>query len=407
MERRRSGHKVDPVADNGHVDPKQRALIAGGGVGGIEVALALDDLAGGRLEVDIFDPRREFVFKPFGVSEPYGASRAFRYGMRGLAKLCGAAFHASGISSVDSERRFAVSSDGERVPYDYLIVASGARALSSVPGAVTFRGIANEGQVGDVLADLRAGRLRHVVFTMCSGPSWVLPLYELALRGATELEKAGNGDGRVTVVTPEDAPLNAFGRSVGERMRALLAERGVGLVSAHPIRFDRGRLRAAPGKEIEADAVIALPRFEGRRIGGIPHDREGFVTVDEHGAVIGLNRVYAAGDVTAFPIKQGGIASQQADTVAEAIAAATGAGLEPRPFDPILRGVLWTGREPRYLYGRLTGGHGEACGFSIEPEGPLRDGKVTARYLTPLVDSLEQAADPEGSLGAVRVPSAG
>ncbi len=95
--------------------------------------------------------------------------------------------------------------------------------------------------------------------------------------------------------------------------------------------------------------MVSLPRLEGRRIDGIPHDPDGFVGVDEHGRVIGLDDVYAAGDVTSFPIKQGGVATQQADAVAEAIAAASRVAIEPEPFDPILRGVLWTGREPRYL----------------------------------------------------------
>ncbi len=78
----------------------------------------------------------------------------------------------------------------------------------------------------------------------------------------------------------------------------------------------------------------------------------------------GAERVFAAGDVTAFPIKQGGIATQQADAAAEAIAAAAGCELEPAPFDPVLRGVLWTGGDPRYLYGRPSGGHGEVSRLS-------------------------------------------
>jgi sulfide:quinone oxidoreductase len=395
------------MAGDGQRGGKQRVLIAGGGIAGIETALALDDLAGGHLEVEIHDPRREFAFKPFSVSQPYGASRAFRYGMRALSERCGASFHASGIVSVDPERRLAIGRDGERLPYDYLVVASGVRMLWSVPGAVTFWGVADEGQVGDVIAGLRAGSLRHVVFTMPGGRSWALPLYELALLGVTALEKAGHRDTRITVVTPEDVPLEVFGRRVGERMSALLAERGVEVIpGAHPIKFEQGCLRVAPGERIDADAVITLPRLEGRRIGGIPHDSDGFVGVDEHGGVIGLDRIFAAGDVTAFPVKQGGIASQQADAVAEAIAAGAGAELDPQPFDPILRGVLWTGREPRYLYGRPTGGHGEASGFSTEPQGPLRSGKVTARYLTPLIDSLEAEADPEDAAEAARAPSA-
>jgi sulfide:quinone oxidoreductase len=296
------------------------------------------------------------------------------------------------VATVDAERRRLVLESGERLAYDHLIVATGSRMQWAVPGAVTFWG-ANEGQVSEVIAALRGGRLRRLVLTMPAGYSWALPLYELALFAVTELEKAGNGQTRVIVVTPEDMPLEVFGRRAAGQVDALLRERGVEVVTAaHPMRFEQGRLRVAPAREIDADAVISMPRFEGRPPDGIPHDSEGFVGVDEHGGVIGLERVYAIGDITTFPVKQGALATQQADTVAEAVAAAAGAAIEPKPFDPVLRGVLFTGHQPRYLYGRPTGGHGETSSFSERPEGPLREGKLTARYLSPLVDRLTKAS---------------
>jgi sulfide:quinone oxidoreductase len=379
----------------------QKVVIAGGGIAGIEAALALRDLAGSRVEVDLRDPRNEFVFRPFAVGEPYGAARVFRYDLRQVAERCGASFHADGIVSVDAGRRFALTRDGERLSYDYLVVAGGVRMLAAVPGSVTFWGVADEGQVGDVIADLRAGLLGHLVFTMPGGRSWALPLYELALLAATELAKRGDNRTRLTVVTPEDRPLELFGRRAGEQMSGLLKDRGIEVVSgAHPVKFENGHLEIAPGELIEADAAVSLPRLEGRRIEGVPHDDAGFVGVDEHGRVIGLERVFAAGDVTVFPVKQGGIATQQADAVAEAIAAEAGAEVEPRPFDPILRGVLWTGREPRYLYGRPTGGHGEMSSLGERPQWPPQDGKVIGRYLTPFVDSLGGNDDPAPAVGS-------
>jgi sulfide:quinone oxidoreductase len=383
---------------------RQRVLIVGGGVAGIEVALALRDLAGERVEVEMRDPRRQFVFRPFAVGEPYGAARVFRYDLAKLARLSGASFDSAGIVAISPRNRQAITRDGGRVPYDHLVLATGARMLWSIPGAVTFWGVADEGQVGDVVDLLRAGRLRRLVFTMPGGHSWALPLYELALLAATEAAKAGVADTRLTVVTPEDAPLELFGRRVGEQMTELLAERGVEVVaSTLPVEFDGGRLEVAPGREIEADAVISLPRLEGRRVTGVPHDADGFVGVDDHGRVLGADRLYAAGDITAFPVKQGGIATQQADTVAEAIAAAVGVPIEPKPFEPILRGVLWTGRAPRYLYGRPTGGHGdEASSMDERPKAPEHEGrgKVLGRYLTPFLNTLSEEVDSPKVLDA-------
>jgi sulfide:quinone oxidoreductase len=195
------------------------------------------------------------------------------------------------------------------------------------------------------------------------------------------------------VVTPEDLPLGLFGVRAGEQVRALLAERGIEIITgAHPVKFEGDLLRIAPGDPIEADAVISAPRIEGRRIAGIPHDPAGFIGVDDHGQAIGMERIYAAGDVTAFPVKQGGIATQEADAVAEAIAADLGAEVAPRPFDPILRATLWTGERPQFLYGRLVGGHGDTSVFS---EHALweHEGKIVGRYLAPFLDSRRVRCD--------------
>jgi sulfide:quinone oxidoreductase len=108
-------------------------------------------------------------------------------------------------------------------------------------------------------------------------------------------------------------------------------------------------LLLAGGGEIYADRVIALPQLEGPRLAGVPCDRHGFIPVDSHGRVNSLVDVYAAGDATAFPLKQGGLAAQQADAVAEMIASELGASLVPRPFHPVLRGLLMTGGAPLYL----------------------------------------------------------
>ena len=80
-------------------------------------------------------------------------------------------------------------------------------------------------------------------------------------------------------------------------------------------------------------------RLRGPFLPGLPHDLEGFIPTDLHGLVAGELDVYAAGDATAYPIKQGGVAAQQADAVAEAIAARLGAPVEPQSFRPVVRGL--------------------------------------------------------------------
>lgn len=376
-----------------------KVLIVGGGVGSLEAALALRDLAGDRAEVEICAGRSDFVYRPFAVGEPYGASRVLRYDLEQLADRCGAGFRLANVGWVDTALHCAHTHDGDEIPYDHLIVACGARLLWSVPGAVTFWGVADEGEMREIVSRLRGGRLRRLVFTMPGGHGWALPAYELALLAATELKHAGIADTQLTIVTPEDGPLQIFGRRASEQVAQLLADNGIEvLTGTHPVKYEDGRLSIVPGEEIEADAVVSLPRLEGRRIEGLPYDPTDFIPVDDHLRVPGVPDVYAIGDVTNFPVKQGGIATQQADVAAEAIALALGCEVEAKPLDPVLRGILWTGAKPRYLFGWLGGGHGETSVASDRPPWPIDNpSKLIGRYLTPFLAELSGTASVSGN----------
>jgi sulfide:quinone oxidoreductase len=375
---------------------KSHVLIAGGGVAAIEAALALRDLAGERVEVDIFSPRRDFVYRPYAVGEPYGAARIAHYDLVDLAERAGARFHLDSIASVDTAARTVATHDGESYPYDHLVIASGAQLLWPVPGAVTFWGIADELDVQKVMERIHSGEVHSLAFTMPALESWALPLYELAMLAQAEIARAGIADVKLTVVTPEDAPLQIFGRNVTELLDELLTERGIDVISGtHPVRFEAGRLITVPGDHLDFDAVVSLPKLEGRRIRGVPHDPDGFVRIDDHCRVLKQERLFAAGDVTNFPVKQGGIATQQADVIAEAIAAELGVEIEPQSFDPILRGVLWTGEEPRYLQGWLSGGHGETSTLTAEPPWGDGKGKIVGRYLSIFIAEVDGSPLPQ------------
>jgi sulfide:quinone oxidoreductase len=384
-----------------------KILIVGGGVGALEAALALHNLVGDKAQIEVCAGRGDFVYRPFAVGEPYGASRVLRYELQGLLERCGAEFRLENVGWVDTALRCAHTHDGNEIPYDFLIVACGARLLWSVPGATTFWGVADEGEVQEVVSRLREGRLRHLVFTMPGGHGWALPAYELALLAATEMARVGVSGTQLTIVTPEDGPLAIFGRRASEQVGELLAEQGIEVITGtSPVKFEHGALSIVPGEEIEADAVIALPRLEGRRIEGLPYGADGFIPVDDHARVVGQANVFAVGDVTNFPVKQGGIATQQADVAAEAIAAKLGCDVEANPLDPVLRGILWTGAKPRYLFGWLAGGHGETSVASERPPWPVDNpSKLIGRYLTPFLSQVTTGNGNGRSSGSVRPAS--
>jgi sulfide:quinone oxidoreductase len=144
-----------------------------------------------------------------------------------------------------------------------------------------------------------------------------------------------------------------------------------------------------PGaRRSEVDRVVALPRLRGRAPAGVPADEDGFVPVDPHCKVRGLDHVWAAGDGIAFPVKFGGLAAEQADAAAEAIAALAGADVGPRPFRPVLRGRLLTGRGKRYMH------HVSGAGDGATAEEALwwPPGKVAGRRLAPYLAERDEAS---------------
>jgi hypothetical protein len=91
--------------------------------------------------------------------------------------------------------------------------------------------------------------------------------------------------------------------------------------------------------------------------------------------------------MTTFPIKQGGLAAQQADAAAEAVAAAFGVAADPAAFRPVLRALLLTGGRPLFLEAGLAGGGGETSKASDEALW-WPAGKIVGRHLAPFLAGL-------------------
>jgi sulfide:quinone oxidoreductase len=345
-----------------------RVVIAGGGVGGLEAMLALRALAKERVSIDLIAPTREFVYRPLSVLEPFEAVETPRFNLAEIALDQGARHHLDAVTALDPERRRVKMQSGRELSYDVLVVAVGARHSEAIEGALTFGGPGDRQLLADLLVEAERGIAARIVFAVPPGVVWALPLYELALNTAAHLAARGLEGIEITLVTPEDSPLALFGQQASQVVRGLLAERGIELkTGAYPVAVEDGNVTLVPHGQIEADRVIALPRLEGSALPGLPQDEEGFIATDEHCLVHGLTDVYAVGDATSFPVKQGGITAEQAEAAAEAIASRAGAPVTPRPFRPVLRGLLLTGGEPHYLSANITRGPAIESETDVEP----------------------------------------
>jgi sulfide:quinone oxidoreductase len=359
-----------------------QVLIAGAGVAGLEAALALQALTEDEVSVELVAPEAEFTYRPLAVTEPFRVGEVKRFPLRKLSEAAGARLRAGSLAAVDPERKVVTLENGQERSYDILLLALGARPRKAIAGALTFRGSQDGPALCTLLDQTTAGAIHRIAFAVPPGASWPLPLYELAILTAEYMSAHGTRGVEIFLLTPEDRPLSLFGPAASEAVSELLASRDIQVeTSVAPVRVEEGVLRLAAERTIAVDAVVALPRLEGPRLPGVPHDEHGFVATDEYGWVLGLTDVYAAGDLTQFPLKQGGIATQQADAAASSIAADAGAAVKPEPFRPVLRGLLLTGLVPRFLRAEATGAH------SVVDTEPLwwPPAKIVGRYLTPFL----------------------
>jgi sulfide:quinone oxidoreductase len=336
-----------PVAATlgGMTDGRTRVLIAGGGVAGIETLLAVQALAGERVSLELLAPDRHFVHRPLAVTEPFVSDGPQRIPLVAIAADRGVVLHRDALASVDVDARTVETQDRARLAYDVLVLAVGARPVEAVPGALTFRGSQDAHRVREIVDALGDGTVRRVALVAPAGTGWTLPIYELALQAAHVVPGAD-----LHLVTAEPEPLAAFGREVSAETALLLAERGITMHASTTAEEHRdGQLLFASSASLAADRVIALPHFAGPFLRGVPSDAAGFVPVDEFTSVLDVAAVHAVGDVAADGPKQGGLAAQQADVAAQVIAAAAGADVVPRPYRPVLHGMLICGDEVRYL----------------------------------------------------------
>ena len=365
---------------------RPRVLIAGGGVAGLETLLALRALAGDRVDITLVTPDLRFVNLSMAVDQPFRTQRWRGIRMERVAAEHNAGWHRGALDRVDHQRGVVVTKHGFELPYDMLVLALGARPDRkwNADGVLTFRDGRDGPSYRLLLHQLREGWVNKLAFVKPTGPTWPMPLYDLALMTAADGAAHQRLEVELTLITPEKEPLGMFGASASAAVARLLDERGVSVhTSSIGVPGLPGWLEIRPGdRRLAVDRIVTVPRLAGPRLRGIPSGRDGFIHTDPHGRLPGLDGVYAAGDATTFPIKHGGLAAQQADAVAEAIAATVGVDIDPRPFRPVLRGVLLTGAAARYLRADISGSAGDDSTISSQPLW-WPPNKLSGRYLAP------------------------
>jgi len=150
--------------------------------------------------------------------------------------------------------------------------------------------------------------------------------------------RARGTDVALRILTHERAPLEAFGARTQKTLGALLDDAGVAFEGSSSV-FEGvdGLLRTNDAATILPEArTIALPILDGPSLPGVPATADGFIPIDDHGAVPGLADVFAAGDATACPVKHVDVACAQAGTIADVLVRRAGGAVTPQPWRPTI-----------------------------------------------------------------------
>lgn len=300
----------------------KRIVILGAGTGGTLVANRLRrTYPRGSCEISVVDRDDSHVYQPGLLFVPFGMQRVDRLiRPRHLQLLPGIAWHRTAVERLDLERDEVVLENGDVLPYDVCIVATGAQLDPDEtegmtgPGwlqrVFTFYTPEGAAALGAALSRFDGGR---VVINIVDMPIKcpVAPL-EFAFLADWYFRRRGIRD-RVDLVyaTPLDS---AFTKPVASQYLAgIFEEKGIELVpefNTGEVDGAAGRLVGYDGREIPFDLAVTVPLHSGadfaQACDGLG-DAVGFVAADDHTLQSKVRpNVFVIGDAAGIPASKAG-----------------------------------------------------------------------------------------------------
>ena len=331
-----------------------RVLVLGGGFAGLETSFLLRMRAKRAVDITLVCDRDSFLFKPNTIYIPFGADPdSFLVPLRRPTYKQHIDLVRGRVREADTDRRLVRLEDGSALPYDFLVIGTGADMRpAEVPGLAehaatiwTPEAMADLGRRLGVLRERAgAGADQKVLFAVPANNKCAGPLYEIVFMLETWLRREGIRERvKLTYSTFEQSFIQAFGPRLHEvvveefRTRGIEGHAGETLEEVTP-----GEARFAGGVVRRFDELISFPPYVAAcRYDGLPADDRGFLqTEPDTRQVVGHPGVYAPGDAGDFPVKQAFLAMLQADATADHIASQVDGGEFTKPFDPISMCVM-------------------------------------------------------------------
>ena len=332
---------------------KTQVTVLGGGFAGLETAFLLKHRLHDAVDITLVSDEPDFLFRPNTIYIPFGLDADdLRIPLSMPAARQNIDLRQGRVEGIDTGAGRVQLGNGT-VPYDYLVVATGASMRpSEIPGLEEYANtIWTPDQMSELGKELRrivergkSGKVSRIVFLVppnnkCSGP-----LYEMVFMVETHLRREGVRDSvEIVWTTSEHNFIQAFGPKIHDVVVEEFEERKIGghleWVVDH---IDPDAVHYENGESLEYDLLIAFPPYVSSVMyDSLPTDDRGFISTDfANRQVVGMDRIYAPGDAGDFPVKQAFLAFLQADAVAEDIVGRA-TQRDPRvDFDPVSMCVM-------------------------------------------------------------------
>jgi sulfide:quinone oxidoreductase len=334
--------------------PPPRVVVLGAGVAALEAAFLLHARLHGRVDVQLVCQRDDFVFRPNLVYLPFGADQAaWQLSMDMVLATGEIGLQIAHVEGIDTEVGRVHLVDGEQLPYEHLVIATGAISRPpEVPGlqehAVSIWDAAGMLALRERFTHLRGlareGTRQRVLFVVPRHNRCSLPLYEVALMLDTWLRREGAREQvGVGFVTHEGSFAEACGPRMHDVIEQEFATRRIEGHAAEPlVEVHAHQASFSDGHAEPFDLLVTIPpHVPGVRYDGLPIDERGFLRVEsETRQVLGHPELYAPGNAGDFPLKDAFLALLQADAVADHVAAVVTTGAFKRPFDAVSMSVI-------------------------------------------------------------------
>ena len=289
----------------------KRITVVGTGFGGLTAVSTLRKLEPSA-EITVIGKQPEFFYYPSLIWIPSGMRSGddLTINLENFFRRKQVTFHQGAATGVREGGRVVETDNGE-VGNDGLIIATGGRYLTGLPGiehaTIPCRGRKDAECIRDRLNEMDGGTIAFGFGGNPKEPSAMRggPVFEFLFGTDTLLRRQGRREHfKLVFFAPSKRPGQRLGEKAVDALLKRMAERDISTHLGHKLKGFKHDKILTEGGEVEADLIVFIPGMSGSPWFDnttLPRSDGGLLAADAHCRVPDWERVYVAGDAGSFP----------------------------------------------------------------------------------------------------------